>query len=86
MIVDYSYAIDASVLELFTSCSRREREELLRIFRSLADSPHQPGDWLQKTLSGREIQVKRFGRWLICFWPDDPVLELRVMDVRKVIL
>jgi hypothetical protein len=33
---DYAFAVDAKVLELFSQCSKRERDELLRIFDSLA--------------------------------------------------
>jgi hypothetical protein len=45
MIPDHAFVVDDSVLELFTERSKREREELLRIFRSLADSPYQTGEW-----------------------------------------
>ena len=65
--------------------TNREREELLKIFRALAESPYQTGDWRQKTKSGRELQVKRFGKWLVNFWQDDPVRELRIVDVKKII-
>jgi hypothetical protein len=81
----YLFAADDSVVQFFSQCNKREREDLLRLFRYLADSPHQRGDWLQKGRSGREFQVKRFGRWLVTFWPDDPVLELRVVDLKKVV-
>jgi hypothetical protein len=33
----------------------------------------------------REFQVKRFGRWLVTFWADDRVLELRVVDLQKIV-
>jgi hypothetical protein len=85
MIPDHAFVVDDSVLELFTERSKREREELLRIFRSLADSPYQTGEWRQKTKSGRELQVKRFGKWLVTFWLDAPVLELRIVDVKKIV-
>jgi len=85
MIPQYIFAADDSVVDFFSQCGKRDREDLLRLFRSLADSPHQRGDWIQKGRSGREFQVKRFGRWLVTFWPDDPVLELRVVDVKKVV-
>jgi hypothetical protein len=39
----------------------------------------------RKGRSGREFQVKRFGRWLVTFWPDDPVLELRVVDIKQIV-
>ena len=61
MIPKYAFVVDDSVLELFTGRSKREREELLRIFKSLAESPYQTGDWRQRTKSGRELKVKRFG-------------------------
>ncbi|MDA1272831.1 MAG: hypothetical protein O2960_02090 [Verrucomicrobia bacterium] len=84
MIADFCYAVDQSVLELFTICRQREREELLRIFQSLAKEPFRRGDFVQKAASGREMQVKRFGHWLITYWPDQPVLELRIVDLKRI--
>jgi hypothetical protein len=34
---------------------------------------------------GPGLQVRRFGRWLVRYWLDDPVLELRIVDVEKVV-
>jgi len=85
MIPKHTFVVDDSVLELFTERSKREREELLRIFKSLADSPYQTGEWRQKTKSGRELQVSRFGKWLVTFWLDAPVLEMRILDVKKIV-
>ena len=77
---------DDAVLNYFSGRSRREREELLRIFAALAEDAYQRGDWRQQTKSGRELEVKRFGKWLISFWLDDPVLEVRIVDVKKIVL
>jgi hypothetical protein len=85
MIREHAFVVDDSVVEFFAACRKQEREELLRVFRSLAASPYQSGDWIQHAQSGRDIQVKRFGRWLVSFWLDAPVLELRVVDVKKVV-
>jgi hypothetical protein len=85
MTGEYAYVVDDTVLEFFDSRRKGEREELLRVFRSLAADPYQRGEWLQKSASGQELQVKRFGRWLVTFWRDAPVLELRIVDVKKVI-
>ena len=79
------YVADDSVMEFFTERNKRERDELLKIFRALAESPYQKGEWRQKTKSGRELQVKRFGQWLVNFWLDDPVLEVRIVDVKKIV-
>jgi len=85
MIPKHTFVVDDSVLELFTERSKREREEVLRIFKSLADSPYRTGEWRQKTKSGRELQVSRFGKWLVTFWLDAPVLEMRIVDVKKIV-
>jgi hypothetical protein len=81
----HAFVADDVVLEYFISRNKREREDLLRIFKTLATSPYQKGDWLQKTRSGRELDVKRFGKWLVTYWLDDPVLEVRIVDVKKVV-
>ena len=62
MIPKHIFVADDSVLELFAERNKREREELLKIFKALADSPYQDGEWRQKTKSGRELRVKRFGK------------------------
>jgi hypothetical protein len=74
MIPEHIFVADDTVLKLFTERNRREREELLKIFHALAGSPYQLGEWRQKTKSGRDLQVKRFGKWLISYWLDEPVL------------
>ena len=85
MIPKHIFVADKSVVEVFTGCKRREQEELLRIFKLLEESPYQAGEWRQKTRSGRELQVKRFGKWLVTFWLDAPVLEVRIVDVKRII-
>ena len=83
MIPKHTFVSDNTVLQLFAERTKREREELLKIFNALAESPYQTGEWRQKTRSGRELQVKRFGKWLITFWLDEPVLEVRIVDVKR---
>lgn len=85
MIPKHTFVADDTVLKLFAERNKREREELLKIFKSLAESPYQNGEWRQKTRSGRELQVKRFGKWLVSFWLDEPVLEVRIIDVKKIL-
>jgi len=62
MTPGHKFVVNDRVLEFFSGRSRREREELLRIWQGLAAAPYQQGEWLQKTASGRELQVERFGR------------------------
>lgn len=86
MISNHNFVADDKVIELFSEVTKRDREELLRLFRSLANNPYQKGERLQRAKSGREFQIKRFGKWLVTYWVDEAVLELRVVDVKKVVL
>ena len=85
MIRQHKFVVDDAVVEFFTCRTKREREDLLKVFASLAAAPYQRGEWRQRTSSGRELQVKRFGPWLVRYWLDDPVLEVRIVDVEKVV-
>lgn len=58
-------------------------KSLLRIFGCLARDPLQRGDYVQRSAAGRDLQVKRFGQWLVTYWADQPVLELRIVDLKK---
>jgi len=80
----YKYVADAAVLNFFADCTERDRHELIRIFESLAESPHQRGAWLRRMSSAHDLSIKRFGRWLVTYWPDDPVCELRNVAIEKV--
>jgi hypothetical protein len=86
MSSQHAFVLDDSVVTLFNERSKRDREDLLRIFKSIADNPHQMGDWRQMGKSGRNYQVKRFGKWLVTFWLDSPVLEVRIVGLKLVLL
>ena len=85
MSLSHKFVVDESVLEFFSACTLREREQLLHVWRGLAASPYQKGEWLQRTASGRELQVKRSGRWLVRYWLDEAVLEVRIVDVERIV-
>ncbi len=80
----HKFVLDDVVVAYFAERTRRERENLLQIFHALAGTPYLKGEWLQKSKSGRQLQVRRFGRWLLRYWVDDPALEIRIVDVEKV--
>lgn len=68
------------VIEFFSNASKKDRERLLRVFNSLADDPFQKEELL-KLRSGREVQTKRFQKWLVTFWADHAVKEVKIIEV-----
>ena len=80
--MEYRYVLDCDVAEDLLHLPSRQREQLIRAFRFLAGDPHQRGECTFKDSSSREIRKKRFGRWVVSFWPDHPVKELRIVGIQ----
>jgi len=80
--MEYRYVIDCDVAETLVRLPARQREDLIRAFRFLAANPSQRGESSFKDSTLRDIQKKQFGRWVISFWADQPVEELRIVGVQ----
>lgn len=74
--------IDCDVAETLLRLPIRQREELIRVFRLLASDPFQRGESSFKDSTPRDIQKKRFGRWVIRFGLIMPVRELRIVGIQ----
>jgi hypothetical protein len=57
---------------------------LVRVLRLLADSPHRSGDYVTNEQDGRALQNLLVDDWVITFWADHAVKELRVTEVVQV--
>ena len=81
----YRYVTNGAVVEFFTSCSRRERDDLLKYFNLVANDPFQRGDYVQTILAarsksnalgkgrshiGRTTRFWRFGLWTSSVFSD----------------
>lgn len=81
----YGYTVPAAVIDLIASARSRERHELIGIFNTLAHDPFVNGDRVQQDDDGRPLQVKRFRRWEITFWPDHGAREVRIVEVIRLV-
>jgi len=79
----YRYALDCDVAESLFALPAKQRERFVKIFRSLANDPFQPGELFFRDSVGREIQKKQFAEWWISYWPDHAEKELRIVGVQK---
>jgi hypothetical protein len=79
----YKYTVDAAVLLVFIDAKKRHREELLQIFALLAADPSIDGDSTQRDAVGRPCQVKRFGAWLVTYWPEHLANQIHIIDVER---
>ena len=81
--MSYRYVLDCTVAEDILTLSARQRGQFVQIFRSLAENPFQRGEQTFKDSTQREIQKKRFGGWLVSYWADHAVKELRIVGIQK---
>jgi hypothetical protein len=78
----YKYTIDSEVFELFAFLPKRQRDKLVDIFRHLGANPHVSADLTQADRAGRICRVKRFGEWLVTYWPEHLVKEVHIIAVQ----
>jgi len=74
---EYACVLSIRVVESISQLPARLREELLRAFDAITDRVREPESSRFKDESGRWISEKKIGRWLIAYWVDGPVWEVR---------
>ena len=84
MNLGYTYATDKVVLEAAFGLPKRDRDRLQRAFEQLAGNPFHPPEF-ELTRPGRPlIQVNRFGHWLVSWWADHAVKEVRIVGIERI--
>ena len=78
------FVLNQSSVEFLISRKGAQREALLKALRKLAANPNQLGDFTAKDDTGRDISIKRFGRFMITYWNDSYVRELRVLRIEPI--
>ena len=79
----YRYTVDDAVLQVFSGATKQYRVELLRTFAYLAENPFLEGESTQPDHTGRGCQVKRFGPWVVTFWPEHLASVVHIVDVER---
>jgi hypothetical protein len=81
---EWQYVLNETSLQFLLGCRLRERGQLVDALEKLARNPTQRGDWVAKDETGRAIQIKSVGRFLISYWADSFVKELRLINIEWV--
>jgi hypothetical protein len=84
MSSSYSYVLSEAASEYAFRLPSAEQMRLARILRSLANTPNRPGDYLTTGDDGRIMQNLLVEDWVVTFWADHAVKELRVAEVTQV--
>jgi hypothetical protein len=80
-----SLVLDESVFYTLIVQPQRERRRLIAILQGLknASEYEAPSDTVRDA-SNRELRIKTARPYLITYWLDSPVNELRIIDIQRV--
>ena len=77
----YEPVLAASAAAFLVEQPKQVQRSLIGLIGRLAENPARLGDYSTKDADGRALQVLRIGKFTVTYWTDDPVKELRIMDI-----
>jgi hypothetical protein len=80
----WKVVIDEAAFQFFVSSRAAERRKLLASFDQLRANPQRRADYFVQDATGRTLSVWGDRPFLITYWLDSFVSEIRIVDVQKV--
>lgn len=71
-------------MAVFNGATKRERKALLDFFDRLATNPFMESDWTVEDSTGRIHYRLAVGRYLVTFWSDHAVREVRIVKLERI--
>lgn len=81
MSQNWQFTLNETSVHFLLAIKARDRQKLIHALEALAAEPLQRGDFEGKDDTGRSIQIKVAGSFLISFWSDLFVRELRIINI-----
>ncbi len=79
----YRFLLTAEVLGFVLTQRGTEQRRLGDLFYFLASQPFLPGDYQERDEDGRMMEVRQFQKFLVTYWSDHAVKEVRVVRVER---
>lgn len=76
--------LDEGAFQFLISISAAERRRLLAMFEVLRNNPHRPPEYFARDATGRTLLVQATRPFLITYWLDSFVSELRIVNIERV--
>ena len=80
----YRWVAHQQAVEFLLHLPSSTRLLLIEQLDKLADDPSQETDSSLEEAGGRKLQLKVSGRFIITFWPDHAVKEVRIVAIEAV--
>ena len=79
----WQVVFDRQPFDFYNACRPAERTRLRKAFAELEANPLATGVSERRDTTGRTVQVGAFGVFLIHYWDDYLVKELRIVRIEK---
>ena len=83
-MVPWKLVIDEAAFQFFVSVRAAERRQLLAAFEQLRSNPQRPADYHTKDATGRVLDAWGHRPFLITYWLDAFVSEIRIVEVQRI--
>jgi hypothetical protein len=80
----WKVVIDEAAFQFFVSSRAADRRKLLVSFDHLRGNPQRRADYFSKDNTGRTLSVWANRPFLITYWLDSFVSEIRIVDLQRV--
>ena len=81
--MEWKLVFDEAAFQFFVSVPAGERRRLLSAFQRLQNDPNRHSDYHTKDSTGRSLAVWATRPFLITYWLDAFVSEVRVVNIQK---
>ena len=76
--------LSEAAAKILATAARAEQRRLAVILDGMKVAPLRPGDLQESDAHGRVHEVLVVGDWLVTYWPDHGVRELRIVRLERV--
>jgi hypothetical protein len=83
-MASWKLVLDEAAFQFFNGLRAAERRKALDAFEQLKRDPNRQHDFGIRDVTGRFLSVLAVRPFLITYWLDDFVLEVRVVDIQRV--
>ncbi len=80
----WTYVLDEAAFHFFLSCSASQRRKLSVAFERLRADPHREADYFCQDSTGRTLSVGSFCPFLVTYWLDEFVTEIRIVNIQRI--
>ena len=77
----YEPVLSSNAAAFLVEQSKGVQRSLFGLIGQLAKQPGQSGSYSYKDSAGRTLQVAKVGKFTFSYWADDPVKELRIVEI-----